>query len=544
MSPQEIRPLRFSHERLAQYRTSIRLLTVLGSFNGRIHCELSHTTLEKAPRYYAVSYMWGDDAVMREIFIDGNSMYVRDNIWQFLRKVRNAKINRRTPLWIDAICIDQTQNEERNHQVRLMDKIYSQAETVLIWLGQCAEPRNCLSDLNNWSPPRSACKGRCRDLLHPMLNVLHDPYWSRMWIVQEIYLAQEILVLHGRQSAQWDNLWEHLHAIRDHMRECPKTWALINRSAEGDPWKHIYTTEADKYYEHTSKDHGWDLAQVGDPRLNDAQDMEKLIETYKHHKCSDKRDRVIALLSLVDGGSHFQLDYAKSAVQLAIEAWAHFGGGKTLLTVLADALEVTTQDIQSQLQHENLAITLQPWNSWGGVSNVIVGYLTLFCIDCRSSVFRLEQNFSPNYHFLQLRPAGFSRAQIDAECVTGIFDSTNAPLVSSETESVGKLTHFDTEEESRKRLTAHMRTYHSPFINRCPRLRRTSSSLIPEIAWRNLKIGRLTRTSQTLIWTEQMNVVLAQSRGLPKFLTHPLYISQLGDLRPTEISLLDWELQH
>lgn len=543
MSPREIHHLRFSHERLAQHRTSIRLLTLLESFDGRIHCELSQTTLEKAPRYYAVSYMWGDDAVMREIFIKGNSMYVRDNIWQFLRKVRNAKTNLRTPLWIDAICIDQTRNEERNHQVRLMDKIYSQAETVLIWLGQCGEPRNCLSDLNNWVPPRSACKGRCLDLLRPMLNVLHNPYWSRMWIVQEIYLAQEILVLHGRESAQWDNLWEHLHAIRDHMRECPKTCALINRSAEGDPWKHIRTTEADKYYEHTSKDHGWDLAQAGDPRLNDAQDMEKLIETYKHHKCSDKRDRVIALLSLVDGGSRFQPDYAKSAVQLAIDAWAHFGGGETLLTVLADALGANTRDIQSLLLREHLAVALQPWNSWGAEPNMI-GYLTLFCIDCCSSVFRLKQNLSVNHHSLQLRVAGFSRAQIDAECVTGIFNSTNAPLVLDEIESVRTLTHSNTEEESRKQLTAHMRTYHSRSINRYPRLRLTSSSLIPEIAWRKLEIGRLTRTSHTLIWTEQMNVVLAQSRGLPKFLTHPLYISQLGDLRPTEISLSDWELQH
>jgi hypothetical protein len=75
--------------------------------------------------------------VLHTIYVNDKALYVRQNLWDFLQWARRNKLA--SYMWIDALCIDQKQLHERNHQVWMMCYIYSQAERVIVWLGAVSE---------------------------------------------------------------------------------------------------------------------------------------------------------------------------------------------------------------------------------------------------------------------------------------------------------------------------------------------------------------------------------------------------------------------
>jgi hypothetical protein len=109
----------------------IRLLVVKpGQPSDQLQCDVIHVNLEDQPDYEAVSYTWasdnGDATLSRSIYCSDNKYIpVTVNCDKALRQLRKHGLERR--LWIDAACINQTSIDERNHQVGLMDRIYSQS---------------------------------------------------------------------------------------------------------------------------------------------------------------------------------------------------------------------------------------------------------------------------------------------------------------------------------------------------------------------------------------------------------------------------------
>lgn len=134
----------FQHRRLDMSNPrAFRVLELLPSHNlsGDIRCEVHHLTLSDGIHYEALSYAWGEPNPKLNIIIDGKSVLgVTKNCYEALFHLRQRF--RRRILWIDAICIDQQNNDEnrreRNHQVKFMSEIYAKAVRVLVWLG-CAE---------------------------------------------------------------------------------------------------------------------------------------------------------------------------------------------------------------------------------------------------------------------------------------------------------------------------------------------------------------------------------------------------------------------
>lgn len=89
------------------------------------------------PRYTAISYTWGDPSSEHPTMLNGRMYYVPQNAYDVLLRVRSPHENRM--IWIDTICIDQTNITEKNNQVRLMVDIYSSAQQTLVWLGSATE---------------------------------------------------------------------------------------------------------------------------------------------------------------------------------------------------------------------------------------------------------------------------------------------------------------------------------------------------------------------------------------------------------------------
>lgn len=144
-----------------------------------------HDTVRNPPQdfrkvgYQALSYTWGHATANQLIELNGTPFRIRDNLWDFLHHAREEGLT--GYLWIDALCINQSQVSERNHQVGMMEDIYSQAECVIVWLGRCSkEQRVRLEDFFSASTC-SDQKLRFQPFKrHAMtaLSFMHLPYWS------------------------------------------------------------------------------------------------------------------------------------------------------------------------------------------------------------------------------------------------------------------------------------------------------------------------------------------------------------------------------
>ena len=113
----------------------IRLLRLLpGRWTDPIACELSTVSLRRNPCYDALSYVWGDPKDTLPITVDGKLLQATKSVRLALRRLRSYH-NSRT-LWVDAICINQEDQEEKTQQVMLMRYIYSNAKSVQVYLGE------------------------------------------------------------------------------------------------------------------------------------------------------------------------------------------------------------------------------------------------------------------------------------------------------------------------------------------------------------------------------------------------------------------------
>jgi hypothetical protein len=86
--------------------------------------------------YVAISYAWGPPEPTAEIFVDGRNIKVRANLEAALRQFRTMRYFRQGgKIWIDSLCINQHDEEEKQRQVQIMASIYRNAGNVIVWLG-------------------------------------------------------------------------------------------------------------------------------------------------------------------------------------------------------------------------------------------------------------------------------------------------------------------------------------------------------------------------------------------------------------------------
>src|SRR5690242_3154228 len=132
------------YRQLDAAKQEIRLLCLLLSAEQSrdlISCELIHECLDNVRPYAALSYVWGSPLPSRDIQIDGQRVPVGENLYQAVLQLREKD---ESVLWIDAICINQSDNSEKTTQVQLMREIYSRAHGVIVWLG-CGNPETDLA---------------------------------------------------------------------------------------------------------------------------------------------------------------------------------------------------------------------------------------------------------------------------------------------------------------------------------------------------------------------------------------------------------------
>ena len=177
-----------------------------------IKCRLTtHPLPPDCPPFVALSYMWDHTSPKDTIELNGMPFSVGHSLWTFLDEMRSR--GRFRTYWIDAICIDQSNIYERNHQVQLMKDIYSEAESVSIWLGPveegslCIEAMEFLRDLETWPNGKAFTTLSYGDLgveHQTIIDLCQNKYWERMWIFQEVVLARVATICFGPWTIRFD----------------------------------------------------------------------------------------------------------------------------------------------------------------------------------------------------------------------------------------------------------------------------------------------------------------------------------------------------
>lgn len=98
---------------------------------------VSHVSLDNALAYTALPYNWGYASRKRAIVVDGAICAVTENLEAALRHLRLQ--DKRLTLWVDALCINQSDEVEKSEQMQQMRQVYSQATSVVAWLGPTAD---------------------------------------------------------------------------------------------------------------------------------------------------------------------------------------------------------------------------------------------------------------------------------------------------------------------------------------------------------------------------------------------------------------------
>ncbi|KIM93592.1 hypothetical protein OIDMADRAFT_173176, partial [Oidiodendron maius Zn] len=188
-------------------KLSLRLLILLpGSFHEDIRCYLIHTSLDepRSHQYEALSYTWGPPERNHFIWIDAYKFPVTANLYQALQHLRQDVVRF---LWVDAICLNQENIQERNHQVKQMTMIYREAWRVIIWLGPAGDYSDraleFIPTLRRFRLRRQQRRRvfslkdvyKALKSLEAMAKICRRPWWQRVWIVQELASAKSEVVV-------------------------------------------------------------------------------------------------------------------------------------------------------------------------------------------------------------------------------------------------------------------------------------------------------------------------------------------------------------
>lgn len=236
--------------------SEIRLLSILPQSHedccnqaSKLHCSMTRASLEDAPSYTALSYTWGSPNFTQKICINGRCFQVTKNLESALLHLQQR--NDTIVLWIDAVCLNQMDNEEQSHQVQQMRRIYEEAQLVLIWLGvagnKCDLAMDKLKKFGEQYAKRAVIrrwewKNYISRWIHhivsfqtddepgeltleqilskvtfnddpratlpspPIISLLRRPWWQRIWVVQELAVAEKAVFMCGEKSIDADHM--------------------------------------------------------------------------------------------------------------------------------------------------------------------------------------------------------------------------------------------------------------------------------------------------------------------------------------------------
>ena len=383
---------------------TIRLLCIppADHISDPLVCQMHQVRFIDKPQYTALSYTWGAPIFDHHVICNGHRLAITAHLDAALRRFRTKTW---LMLWVDALCIDQTNIPERNYQVSIMKHIYSQAFRTFVYLGeacpldgevlklmtslcelaQVAEQYS-LTELKNMKPTDAATSRaldaairfielkkadfpgaltKTTDLLsaglphplHPaweaMQSLFSRPWFSRMWIIQEVVLSPDVFVMLGGYEMSWELVLKSVFVYKE--------FGLLG----------VTRLQNVTVLKEFTKSAATVLATIRLKNDFHSRSLIKLLNSFRHCYSSDPRDKVYALLGLAnDQGAHqmVSIDYSKSIDAVYLECAQFFirnGNGMEMLTIAG---------IPQKREDTDLKLSLPSWvPDWSGEGPSYIG---------------------------------------------------------------------------------------------------------------------------------------------------------------------------
>ncbi|KAF3052477.1 hypothetical protein E8E11_010558 [Didymella keratinophila] len=334
---------RLPYTPLDNTQNEIRLLNILpiNEDSARVCCLMDTHCLDDELVYSALSYTWGAENIARGVIVvNDHSALVTKNLSDALHRLRDDGVHK---VWVDAICIDQGNKQEKAHQVQKMGMIYRMASTVLSWIGPEDEDSDrgmqVMSRIaaiarslrlqsvfdpyidNHDSEERGRIMGGiCGALkddswlkegdLQRAIHLTSRDYWRRLWVIQEVNLAKYALILCGKNQIMWDQFLEGLTLLS--WLPASSVYRLSGHDAFAASLSRIF--QLDGFVHWSPPPAAWIGARLRSNGRYGMQLFHLMDETCNDTilQASDPRDRIYALLGLVDEDdqSQISIDYA------------------------------------------------------------------------------------------------------------------------------------------------------------------------------------------------------------------------------------------
>ncbi|KAM0168886.1 hypothetical protein ACHAPF_010545 [Botrytis cinerea] len=289
-------------------------------------------SLSDLVEYSALSYAWGEDSSLECIVINGSRVEVRANLANILVHICPTT----SFLWIDALCINQDDVNERNHQVMQMSSIYKQAREVIVWLGDNTyqgfgkNAETLIPDIGLSSMKRLAalhkdlaCKPSGTDVtvktdelrlgaeLVSLGELCSRPYWNRLWIVQEVLLAKDLIICWsnkhspGLRTVAWAD-WSRARHTLENLK-----------SSIGPSWDRELKMKAIETILESAPANFDRLRETG----NQNWPLNSLLEMFASSECQVQADKIYGLLGIVSDTElcNFPVDYARPLFDTYVE---------------------------------------------------------------------------------------------------------------------------------------------------------------------------------------------------------------------------------
>ena len=307
--PDDVHPPALHYHTLNDRQFRVVSVESNGDLNSRINARLYIKDLDDLGKdggipYNAVSYTWSHDDLEHTIDVDDRPVKVSSSLHQFLNHMRSQPKDLEIPgnwtaMWIDQICINQADSEDKAQQLPLMRAIYEQTSTVIVWLGPAGDDGDLAMDLIRelWEVRRRSevdskdyltcfTQSGIYDLDNPerlcqwqaLAKFSKRRYWYRTWILQEATtrLENEFVLCGSKQCS----IWAILRATND-LR------GLVGQSLPYDFLVHHVETAA--------------IMRISNFLLyrqpQSAAKLFSLLRMGRRTACIDPRDKVFAMLS-------------------------------------------------------------------------------------------------------------------------------------------------------------------------------------------------------------------------------------------------------
>lgn len=306
---------------------SFRLLRLLpGEIDEPLAGILQTHQLKGAPPYKALSYVWGAPKHVHRITIfsgDGvkvaGSLPLGSNLTDALRSQRHT--GQEVCVWVDSICIDQSNVGERSKQVRIMADIYRSASEVVVWLGAETANSVCGMDALKYFVDPSIIeseapwyqKGGERSnemnmvsvaVVDGLQGIMDREWWFRLWTVQEAVLAQRVKLVCGQSAVCWNTDTATLRIIKWRVKS-----AVISNKWRCTDFNRVDLGHLLEVVQAQLQERAAEGQYIGERDLLD------VAYDFRHRRAADPRDRIFAILGLAEGrkfDSSTLVDYTRT----------------------------------------------------------------------------------------------------------------------------------------------------------------------------------------------------------------------------------------